>query len=454
MRGGRRLQNNVIPRLQETTGEMSCFPSKLCSVACLLFLTVVRNPALAGTLTLEEALETADSAHPDLLLAEADRDSALADRQIADSNQDASINFEGILRSGRPTTGGSDFTSDNSIRLTARKTLYDFGRSSNSELAAQYELNAREADLTTALDNRRLEIMARYFDVLLADLQYTVDNELMSVYYVSFDQARDRHAQGQISSVELAQLESRYNDTLEKRNSTAQRQRITRAMLANAMNRPGNLPGELEDPKLPGNQRVLPDYESLLPILLDNNSRLHAQLEVLAASQKRLESLRAEKNPTLDAEIQAADYSRTSSTRDTLSAGLILSWPLFEGERNDYRIAREIAHFNKQRASTEKLKMELTQALLETCLDITQMQSTARSAAQKYAEYRDLQLERSRGLYELEMRSNLGTSMAETSDAKLRARRNEYQLALSFARLEALLGEPLNAGNEIKGTGK
>ena len=435
---------------------MNCFQSKkrLGRIACLLFLSAISIPALAGTLTLKAALATADSAHPDLLLAQADRDSALADQHIASSNQDASVNFEGILRSGRPTLGGEDFASDNSVRLTARKTLYDFGRSSNADLAAQYELNAREDDLTTALDRRRLEIMARYFDVLIADLQYTVDNELMAVYYVSFDQGKDRLAQGQISSVELAELESSYSDTLVKRNASAQRQRITRALLANAMNRPGDLPDDLEDPKLTGNQRALPDYQALLPILLDNNSRLHAQQEMLAASQKRLESLRAEKNPTLDAEVQAADYSRPATTRDYFSAGLILSWPLYQGNRSDSRIAREMAQFNKLQANTNKLKMELTQALLETCLEITQLQSTARNAAQKNTEYRDLRLELSRGLYELEVKSNLGTSMVETSDAKLRARRNEYQLALSFAHLEALLGRPLNESEKIKGVGK
>jgi outer membrane protein TolC len=273
----------------------------------------------------------------------------------------------------------------------------------------------------------------------------------MSVYYVSFDQGKDKLAQGQISSLELAELESRYRDILEKRNASAQRQRITRALLANAMNRPGDLPGELEDPKLPGNQRTLPDYETLLPILLSNNPRLRAQQEMLAASQKRVESLRAEKGPKLDAEVQAADYSRPSTTRNNLSAGLILSWPLYQGNRSDSRVEREMAQFNMLQASTENLKMELTQALLETCLEITQLQNTGREAARKYSDYRDLQLERSRGLYELELKSNLGTSMAETSGAKLRVRRNEYQLALSFARLEALLGQPLGkAGDKPK----
>ncbi|HTN93803.1 MAG TPA: TolC family protein [Gallionella sp.] len=425
--------------------------SLLSRIACLLLLSSISNPALSGILTLEAALATAESSHPDLLIAQAERDSAQADQRIADSKTDANVNFEGILRSGRPTIGGQDFTPDNSVRLTARKTLYDFGRSSNAELAARYELEARDADLTTALDNRRLQIMARYFDVLIADMQYTVDNELMSVYYVRFDQGKDLLAQGKISSVELAELESRYRDILEKRDASAQQQRITRALLANAMNRPGDLPGELEDPELPGNLRALPDYETLVPIMLSNNPRLQAQQDLLAASQKRLDSLRAETGPTLDAEIQAADYSRPSTTRDTLSAGVILSWPLYQGNRADSRVAREAAQFNKLRAGAEKLKMDLTQALLETCLDITQLQSTARGAAQKYTEYRNLQLERSRGLYELELKSNLGTSMADTSDAKLRSRRNEYQLALSFARLEALMGKPLEQNGDKHG---
>jgi outer membrane protein TolC len=416
----------------------------LSRISCLIFLSVVCSPALSGTLTLKAALAAADSSHPDLLMAEADRDSAAAERDIAGSQRDTRIDLEGILRSGRPSAGVPDFSSDNSIRLTARKTIYDFGRSDDAEQAAKFELRAREADLTSTLDQRRLDIMARYFDVLLADMQYTVDNELMAVYYVNYDQGKDRLAQGQISSVELAELESRYQDILLKRNASAERQRLTRAMLANAMNRPDVLPGDLEDPKLPGNQRTLPDYETLLPVMLNNNPRLHAQQEMLAAAQQRISALRAETGPTLDAEVEAADYSRTATTRNNYSAGLILSWPLYQGNRTDSRVALELARFNKLQAGSEKLKMELTQALLETCLDITRLQGTARDAARKYTQYRDLQLERSRGLYELELKSNLGTSMSETSDARLRTRRNEYQLALSFARLEALLGKPLS----------
>jgi outer membrane protein TolC len=415
----------------------------------LLFCLFCLNPLYAAEpikpLTLEAALASVEAAHPDLQLAQAERDMAVADRDIAAARTDSSLFFEGILRSGSVSATPNNFAPDNSVRLTARKTLYDFGRSRAAEQAGLSELNAREADLLTARERRRLEVMSRFFEVLIADMQYTADNELMAVVYVGFDQGKDNFAAGKISSVELAGLETHYQDVLVKRTVSAQRQRITRALLANALNRPGDLPGDLADPRLEGNSRVLPEYDALVAVMLADNPRLLAQQELLAASRQRLESMRAEKGPTLDAELQAADFSRSAVTRDNLSAGLILSWPLYQGNRADSRVAREYAQFNKVQAGSDKLRMELTQALLETYLDIVQLQGSGRSAALKQVEHRDLVLERSRGLYEMELKSNLGTSMTDTVEANLRVRRNEYLLALDFARLEAMLGRPLEA---------
>ncbi len=58
-------------------------------------------------------------------------------------------------------------------------------------------------------------------------------------------------------------------------------------------------------------------------------------------------------------------------------------------------------------------------------------------------EYRDWALERARAEYELEMKTTLGTSMAETQAAKLRRKQVDFRLALALARLEALSGGSL-----------
>ncbi len=416
-------------------------------LAALALALAVAVPCLhaeaAQPLTLDQALAAAESPHPDLKLALADQALAVADRDLAGARSDWSLNLESGLRRARPTTG-PDEVSDNSLRLNARKSLYDFGRTALSTQAAGSLVEARAAALLDARSRRRIEIMARFFEVLLADLQYATDNEYMAVAYVNVDNARHRLEVGQIAAADLAELESRYQDWLVKRNGGQMRQRIARAQLASAMNRPGQLDADLADPDLAANERTLPDYEALLPLVRTHNPRHLALRAQLAAAQQRIEAVRAEKSPLLDLDLEAADYSREAATRDKLRAGVVLTWPLYSGNRVDAQMAREQALFQHLQAQSEKLALELEQALLETWLEIGELQRTVRPAAKKNSDYRDLALERARGQYEVELKTNLGDSMAATMDAKLRERKTEYQLALAFTRLEALLGKSLD----------
>ncbi|MDD5241373.1 MAG: TolC family protein [Sulfuricella sp.] len=415
-------------------------------IALALLAGLMSNGLAASgqRLTLGDALVAADAAHPDLALAEADRDAALAEQDISGSRSDLAVNLEAGLRRVVPSPDPNSSVSDNSLRLNARKNLYDFGRTALAGQAAKATVEAREAGLLDARAQRRIEVMARFFGVLTADMQFTADNEYMAVAYVSADNARDRFKVGQLSSAELAELEHRYQEIRVKRNASQSRARIARARLANAMNQPGQLAAELEDPKLEANSRTLPEYETLLPAMLESSARIRSQLALLDASRQRMEALRAENSPVLDAEVEAANWSREATTRDNLRAGVVLTWPLYQGRRVSAPLAREQAQFHRLQAEADKLKMDLSDALLEAWSEIDQLQHSVRTAAKKQVEYRDLALEKARGQYEMELKANLGDYMAATMAAKLRERTTEYRLALAFAKLEALLGSPLN----------
>ena len=422
------------------------------AVALVLMAGLVPHvwPApVAKRLTLSEVLAAAETAHPDLRLAEADRTAALAEQEAAASRSDLSVNVEAGLRQARPSSGTEASLSDNSLRLVARKSLYDFGRTALYEQAARSMVDAREAGLLDALERRRIEVMARFFSVLAADMQFVADNEYMAVAYVNVDNARDRLKVGQISATELAELESRYQDVLVRRNASQVRARFARAQLANAMNQPGQLAAGLEDPKLSANDIPLPEYEALLPIMREHNPRLRTQIALLEASRQRMQAMRTENSPLLDAEVEAAGWSRETATRDNLRAGVVLTWPVYQGRRVSAQLAREQAQFHKLQAEADKLGMDLAEALLDVWAEVDQLQRSVRAAARKQVEYRDLALEKARGQYEVELKANLGDAMAATMEAKLRERRTEYQLALAFARLKALLGKPL----ESKGKG-
>jgi len=407
----------------------------------ILLAWALSVPALAERLTLEEALATVAAPHPDRRMVESDLAVARADLEQASSRQDFSLFLDGALRRGRQPDG--DWQPDNIGRIVARKPLLDFGRSGRAVEAAEQEVAARQTALLDIDSLRRIDIMARYFDVLLADLQSAVDDEFMAVAYVSFDDMRDRHEVGELSLPRLLAEEARYQDIRERRNASQQRMRTTRQRLANAMHRPGTLPVELAEPALPDNVRPLSEYEVLLPWVLERNPQVKILEAQLRAADARLAAIRAERNPSLDAEVVGAGYSRESSTRDEVSAGLVFSVPLYQGRRVDARIEREQALKTRAAATLEKLKLDLSETLLATLQEIEWLRGSGRPAADKQVEFRDWALERARAEYELEMKTNLGTSMAETQAAKLRRKQVEYRLALALARLEALSGGSL-----------
>lgn len=402
---------------------------------CLPLAALATDPPL----TLTEALATADGAHPDLSLAESDLAISLADREQADSRRDFNLFLDGSLRTGRKP--GEDWSPDNIARIVARKPLFDFGRTTYSVTAADQEIAARRAALLDARAARRIDLMARYFDVLLADQQYTADNEFMTVAFLMWDNARERFTLGQITQPQLLELEARFQDLRERRAVSAQQQRATRQKLANAMNRPNNLPSELAEPLLPGNELAVEDYERLLPQIRARNPALKAINAQIDASDARIASVRSERRPVVDAEVIGANYSRASVTRDQVSAGVLITIPLYQGGRIDARVARELALRDRLVAQREKIKLSLNVTVLDLLHEIEWLRGSGRPAADKQIEYRDWALERSRAEYELEMRTNLGTSMAETQTALLRRKRVEYQLALALARLAALSGE-------------
>ena len=406
-----------------------------------LLACALSSAAMAEQLTLDEALAAVNAAHPDRRVAESELALSRADREQAASRQDFSLFLDGSLRSGRRPDG--DWKPDNAGRIVARKPLLDFGRTGQAIAAADQEIAARQAALLNVENLRRIDIMARYFDVLLADQQYVVDNEFMTVAYLDWDKVRERFELGIGSRPELLRLEAYYQDWRERRNASLQRMRSTRQKLAHAISRPDRLPTELVEPALNDNARPVPEYDALLAWTMEKNPRVQALRAQVAAADARLAAVRAERNPTLDAEMIGGGYSRESVTRDEFSAGLVFSVPLYQGGRVDARVARELAQKERSAAELDKLRLDLADTLLATLQEIEWLRGSSRAAAEKQVEYRDWALERARAEYELELKTNLGTGMAETQQALLRRKQVEYRLALALARLEALSGGSL-----------
>jgi hypothetical protein len=138
---------------------------------------------------------------------------------------------------------------------------------------------------------QQLEVLTRFLDVLLADLAFARYDEALAVAYVQFDRASARRELGQYSDLAVLELESTYQEILHERAASQIAQQLSRTLLAQALDRPGQLPRDLLKPELPKIPESLPDAEALLGEALANNPATGARLEGASEPDRELITL-------------------------------------------------------------------------------------------------------------------------------------------------------------------
>jgi outer membrane protein TolC len=397
-------------------------------------------------LTLEYALAQASGAHPQLQIAASkiDENRALSDEVDAQIGLQSQLSAR--LRWIDPPSIAPDQSSDDHwVSLSIDKSLYDFGRHSAQIAASKAAILSAEQEYRAAENQQRINILTAYFDVLLADQAYARDNEDMSMGYVHMDRVRQRNELGQLSDIELTAARSEYQASRVRRYRSSVAQRTTRSQLANVLDRPGQLPGELQAPTLDILKRPIPeDINAWVEEAEQNNVRLAAYRFRVEQVNAQLNAARASDNPRLTGSAEVSRYSRELGSNDRWRAGVLLEVPLSTGGRSDAERARYRAEMMQARAELEQQRRNVSQAILETWGELQSLK-VAQQSAQAETEFRDLYLDRSRALYELEVTSDLGDAMVKTTAVRYQTMKTNFMMALAWARLDALLGRKVFA---------
>lgn len=413
----------------------------------LLLATVLPAHAamepLPEPLTLDYALALAVEGDPRLQQAEADIALARASVMEVEATTGVNVWIDGRARWVEPADNSLDQSrEDHKLSLIARKELYDFGRSGARQAAAAADLAGREHYYLDSLQQRRLEIMQRYFDVLRADLEFARDDEAMAVAYVTLDRLRNRRELKQVSDLDILQMENEYQQVRQRRFASEGRMRVTRAQLAIALNRPGVLPAQLARPELPQLQRLLPEYEALLAKAVADNPLLQSLHQQVEAARQRVEGAYAGRRPRLSGELEASEYSRSMGSNDKLRAGIYVEVPLYDGGAANSAVARQQAELYRAQAQLAEGERALRQAVLEQWTELNNLRiELERARAQR--NYRDLYLDRSRARYEMEVTADLGDAMVRLSEAQLDEANARFAMALAWERMDALTSGPL-----------
>lgn len=416
---------------------------------CLAENNAVAADALPEPLTLDHALSLADALHPDLLLAAADRDIAQAqhDRSAAAYGFNASLNAGAFWV--KPSIAARDQShNDSQVSLLLTKRLYDFGQTRASIAAADAQLTSRQLLYTDTQQLHRLTILERYLDVLRADLEFRVQDEVMATAYVRLDRARDRQELGQVSDIDRLGAESLYQEARTARYRAQADQRTRRVQLAEALNRPGQLSITLAEPSLRVVTLEPPDLAKLNIDVLQNNPRLLALRASAEAARARVQASRALDRPVITGRVRASEFERQTSSTDPWSVGVQLDVPLYTGGRSS--ADRALARAELQRSEAELARAELTlRQDVQSLWEEIRVLRASREETQTRMDYRELYLDRSRALYDMEVNADLGDAMIVSSQAHQRQAELDYRLLLNWARLNALRGQPLFAAGTL-----
>jgi len=415
-----------------------------CSVAyvsaCQVCLAEAMLP-LPVPLTLESAIAAgSQSSHPALVAAKAGENVAEAELEHAESSYTLESSVRLTAGYVQPNELALDQTHDDHIaQLNVRKILYDFGVTGGKVSAAENLIIASRLEYEYARRSQVINIARHYFDVLLADLKYVWDNELMATHYVQYDRIRERHTLQQVSDVELLQSESIYQRARTQRSASESMQRTSRALLAVAINRPGELSTDLAKPVLNLATRQLPDLDELVEASVRNNLSIQAGRNRETAARQELDAARKRIRPTLDATLQLSEYSRLTPNRDDIRARLNLVIPLNEHGNQRAEIAESKAEWLQASADVMQLETSLRNQVADLWQRLLKLQIEQQELV--VAKNRvELELDRARGEYELEIKTHLGDAMVNISRVRYEQARNDYEQALAWMELYLLIG--------------
>jgi len=400
------------------------------------------SKALPEPLTLEYLLSDEYLIHsPQILLQNArlkQAQSLILTNQIS---TDWQANIEGRL-------GWREFAQEsqnhNLLALHLGKVLYDFDQTDLLVLSAQQRLDA-EKTLSEAVDNQqRFAIMQGFFNVLLADFQFRIDDEAMAIEYVGFDKVKDRNAIGQLSDVDLLAAESSYQKALVNRMRSESRQLQSRVELVNVLHQPNSRPGEFTFPSLKRFvKRSLEDLslEDLQAQVLQENPKLQAISQQLDSQKSNLESALSQGKPTVRADAWAGQLSSYPEIREgNWRAEISVNIPLYDGGSQAAAVATSQANLAMTEAEYQQLSQSLRAEVTELYFQIKLLQAEKK---QHYAfgDYADLYLDYSRALYENEAATDLGDAMVRLSQANYDLVAWQFKQALLWSQIDYLMGK-------------
>lgn len=393
---------------------------------------------LPTPLTLDYVLDLPASMSPEVMQQKARLLHAQA--QQAQVNAQDRVQFDLQARLGKREFMGED-QDFNMAALHMGLPLYDFGRTANQDQAWLFDTKANQYQLETIEKQFRLDLMQAYFNVLLADLNYRVENEAMAIAYVTLDKVQESYELGRESDANLYAAEEHYQKVFVKRQQAQADLRRSRMLLANAMGRSDATISRVTLPDLSNLPEKLLKVEDYLALAMDQNPQILAMKQAYEASGYRVESARAGKRPEIRADAWVGQLSSYPEVREGhYQAEVSINVPLYDGGLTKSKVDGERAQRQQVQANLIQTQQQVREQVtnLYFQLSLLDVEKQAVKAGQTFAGFN---LDYKRAIYENELQADLGDAMVRISQATYDALEFDLKRALLWAKMQALTGQ-------------
>ncbi len=399
--------------------------------------------SLSEPLTLSEALSYATPSNPVLKLAELDLQSAQAEVDSASSSYSPLIDLHVIgERADRADHTASSSIDDSVSRLRLTQNLFDSGQRQSRNLAGMSGVDYAERRLRLQVQQQRVLIAERFFSVLLADLDYAIKNELMTIEFLHYNRLQQSFDEfSHPAEVEVLAAQSKYMDAFVVRQQAGLEPQAARRRLASAMGLDNYVPRDLAAPDIDFiANRELPEFDDLIELVLRSNIELESAKIQVSQAEHHADSEDAKYKLRVDGVIEGEDWAQKTGSRNEASVAVQFQIPVHAGaqKRRTQRLGRIEIEKAQARAKAVELRLREQAFALWHQLRTLRVES---NAADVHSRYRDHYMDRSRLLYELEVRSDLGDAQAQLLNAQYRSIKAKYQVVMTWLRLDMLMGK-------------
>ena len=409
------------------------------------------------TLTLERAVELALQQQPSLRQGRANVEASRGRVQQARVGYMPTITLSASIGTGstaphpcdddetRTCGGFFDLSTSTGLAAQANWRIYDFGQTALSVRAAELNadasvasLGATELDIRTGVEQAYLEAVARRRLIVVAEA--TVKSE-----ETHLDQARKFVKAQAKDPIEVAQAQARAANA---RSALAQAQSAEAIALANLRAAIGWVDATRSPIVAPTWPTPPAQDPPELPALVETSRKGRPEIIALdkqvAAAEANYDAAGAQRRPTLSASAgtQWGPEPSDWSPEPSWSAGLSLSWQLFDGGRAkaDQRVAR--AGIVSAQAQRDALLVGLTSQLDSARSQIVANRANVAASTEAVTAARaQLKLADARYTQGLGSQIELADAQTAITTAEGNLVQAEFQLAAAWAQLRRAIGQ-------------